>query len=338
MQWPTRYLTPNLSLWQGRSDIPQASCFFQIIKPLDLAKEIPNIDNQLAFALIGFRCDEGIRRNLGRTGAVDGPVAIREMLAKLPVQRQNVLIFDAGDILCTDKDLEQAQIALGEVVALLLEKNIIPLILGGGHELAWGHYQGIAKKFPHEQLGIINFDAHFDMRPLLPNDKGSSGTPFLQIANAHAQANNRLDYNCVGIQVAGNTQQLFETAKKFDAQFILADHLQLGYMDKCVNFIDRIIDQNQIIYLTLCLDVFAAPYAPGVSAPQPLGVTPWQIMPLVRQLADSGKVISYDVAEMCPQYDIDQRTAKLAATFIYEIIHHHHRRTGKFNGYHISPR
>jgi len=47
------------------------------------------------------------------------------------------------------------------------------------------------------------------------------------------------------------------------------------------------------------------PYAPGVSAPQPLGVLPWQILPLVRQLAASGKVVSYDIAELSPKYDID---------------------------------
>jgi len=43
----------------------------------------------------------------------------------------------------------------------------------------------------------------------------------------------------------------------------------------------------------------------------------------VRKLAGSGKVVSYDIAELSPPYDIDSRTAKLSANLIYEIIHHH---------------
>lgn len=339
MKWANRYQPPQPELWQGRADIPPNSCFFQIIQMLDLLKQTPPPTNTTTFAIVGFRCDEGIRRNFGRVGAVDGPIVIREILAKLPVQKPNIICYDVGDITCTDGDLENSQQALGDVVASLLEQNMTPIVIGGGHELAWGHYQGIVQKYTQENLGIINFDAHFDMRPLLPENKGSSGTPFLQIATAHEAAHKRFDYNCVGIQHAGNIQHLFETAKQYHAKVLLADDLHQGNMDKCVNFIDRMIDQNQIIYLSLCLDVFAAPFAPGVSAPQSLGVTPWQVMPLIRQLAASGKVVSYDVAEMCPQYDIDQRTAKLAANFIYEIIHHHHARSiGKSNGYHNTSR
>ncbi len=168
------------------------------------------------------------------------------------------------------------------------------------------------------------------MRPLLSDGKGTSGTSFLQIANAHQRANRRFDYNCVGIQHAGNIRELFETAKQYNTKMILADELHEGQQQRCVDFNDRIIDQNEVIYLSLCLDVFAAAAAPGVSAPQPLGLQPWHIIPFVRQLAASGKVISYDIVELSPQYDMDQRTAKLAANLIYEFIHHHgtHRDPG----------
>lgn len=336
--WTQHYNPPESLLWQGRADTPPTSSFFQIVQMLNLAEHVPPAISSLAFAVVGFCCDEGIRRNLGRTGAAEGPLAIRQILAKLPIQTDQFSFYDAGDITCMDGDLENAQRSLGEVTALLIERNIIPIVIGGGHELAWGHYQGIEKVFPTQYLGIINFDAHFDMRPLLDHQQGSSGTPFLQIAQTHEKAKRRFDYNCIGIQHAGNIRSLFETAKHYNAQVILADDLHQGYVDKCHNFIDRIIDQNQMIYLSLCLDVFAAPYAPGVSAPQALGVTPWQIMPYIRQLASSGKVISYDVAEMCPKYDIDQRTAKLAANFIYEIIHHHARSIGKSHAFHQQTR
>lgn len=323
MTWTSRYITPDMQQWQGRADAPQASCFFQIIKPLDL--QTPLTPHQHAFALIGFCCDEGIKRNLGRPGAAQGPAAIRATLAKFPVQHEHLLCYDAGDITCTDGNLEAAQLALAATVTLLLQNGITPIVLGGGHELAWGHYLGIEKQFPSQSLGIINFDAHFDMRSLLPDNKGSSGTPFLQIAQAHQAKKRRFDYNCIGIQTSGNIQQLFITAKKYQAHFLLADDLHQPDFNACAAFIERVITENQLIYVSLCLDVFASAYAPGVSAPQALGLTPWHIIPLMRQLAQSGKVVSYDIAELSPHYDIDNRTAKLAATFIYEMIHHHAR-------------
>lgn len=323
MAWNTHYLPPDPTLWQGRADTPKGSSFFQIVEPINLL-EGKSLESTLSsFALLGFKCDEGIRRNQGRVGAEDGPRALRQALAKLPVQNLNFALFDVGNIVCADGDLESAQAALGEIVALLLENKIKPIVLGGGHETAWGHYQGIASVYKKQDLGIVNFDSHLDMRPLLKNDLGNSGTPFLQIAKAQEKAKKRFDYNCVGIQHAGNIRQLFETAKSYNTKIILADELHQGQLQKCVDFIDRVADENDIIYLSICLDVFGAPYAPGVSAVQPLGLSPWHVIPYVRQLASSGKVISYDIVELSPRYDIDQRTAKLGANLIYEIIHHH---------------
>lgn len=325
MTWNSCYQPPDQAQWQGRADLPSASCFFQIIHMLDLTKTTawPALSDQTNFVLVGFCCDEGIRRNLGRTGATEGPHAIRQALAKLPVHKHHFQLFDAGNITCTDGDLETSQAALRDVVTMLLSKKMTPIVLGGGHEVAWGHYQGIAQAFPEKNLGIINFDAHFDMRPMLEGHKGSSGTPFLQIAEMHHANKRRLDYNCVGIQHTGNIQSLFDTAKKFDTKILYADDLHQGHSGITVDFIDRIIDQNEKVYLSLCLDVFASAFAPGVSATQPLGLYPWHIIPMIRALAASGKVISYDIAELSPQHDIANNTAKLAATLIYEFIHHH---------------
>ncbi len=327
MTWNTRYLPPDPNQWRGRPDTPPDSSFFQIIQILNLLEEKFFELKQPSFALLGFRCDEGVKRNSGRAGAIEGPAAIRHALSRLPIQKQNFAVFDAGNITCADGDLEASQHALGAVVSFLIKHKVIPIVMGGGHELAWGNYQGIARAHPDSSLGIVNFDAHFDMRPLLPENKGSSGTPFLQIAKARKSANLTFDYNCIGIQHAGNIRQHFETAKAYDTKIILADELHQGQREKCIDFIDRVIDQNEFVYVTLCLDVFSAAYAPGVSASQPLGLEPWDVIPLVRQLAASGKVISFDVAELAPRYDVDHRTSKLAAALIYEFIHNHHTRT-----------
>lgn len=323
MSLDKHYQSPETALWQGRQDTPSDSAFFQLVKPLDLTKPLPTKRHATEFVLLGFSCDEGIRRNLGRTGASEGPNALRSVLAKFPIHRHDISIYDAGNITCTDGDLESAQLALGNAVQLLLSQNFTPILIGGGHEIAWGHYQGLAKQCSGKNLGIINFDTHFDMRPILENDKGSSGTPFLQIATAHEKANRRFDYNCIGIQKQGNIDALYHTAEKYQAKILHADEMFLNPQSFSHEFINRIINANDYLYLSLCLDVFSAAYAPGVSAPQSFGLSPWQVIPLFRQLALSGKVMSYDIAELSPKYDIDSRTVKLAANFVYEIIHYH---------------
>lgn len=325
MNWDSRYLPPDHAIWHGRVDTPDHSCLYQQVKLLNLLTDDIPIASQVTFAIIGFRSDEGIQRDLGRTGASEGPTAIRHRLARLPIQKPNIQCYDVGNIICTDHDLEASQAALAEVIALLLQKNILPIVIGGGHEIAWGHYQGIQQIYQADKrLGIINFDAHFDLHPTHSKTQGSASTAFYQIAEAHREHKRNFDYNCIGIQHAGNIRQSFDIAKKFRTKFILADELHQGLQEKCVDFIDRIIDENDIIYMSLSLDVFAPAFAPGVSAIQPLGLNPWHLIPLIRQLAASGKMVSYDIAEHVPRYDIDHRTAKLAATLIYEIIHHHH--------------
>lgn len=321
MTWSRYYTPPDMQPWQGRSDAPAAAYFFQIVQPLNLLDKNPSPipASSQPFAILGFCCDEGVKRNLGRTGAAEGPAALRAALAKLAVHRSDLICYDAGNIHCINSDLEGAQQALGEAVALLLRQGLTPLVIGGGHELAWGHYQGIAQISSQKNLGIVNMDAHFDMRELR-DQQGNSGTPFLQIA----QATQAFHYYCIGIQRMSNTRQLFDTAEKHHVQIFSADAFQSQEASAAaIGFVQHIIEQHQQLYLTLCMDVLAAAFAPGVSAPQSMGLTPWQIMPLIKILAASGKVISYDIAELCPTYDVDQRTAKLAAMFVYEIMHYH---------------
>lgn len=329
MNWESRYLPPDPLGWQGRTDVPPDSCFFQRIVLLNLLNQQPEKPKakELAFGLIGFKCDEGVQRDLGRAGAAEGPIAIRQRLINLPIQHPNIRLYDAGNIVCTDHDLEASQAALAQVVAMLLEQHVHPIIIGGGHEATWGHYQGLTNACsPDKKLGIINFDAHFDLHPTTRNHPASATTAFYQIAKAHQEQKRHFDYNCIGIQHAGNIRESFEIAKQFNTRFILADELHQGLQEKCFDFVDRVLDENEMLCISLSLDVFSPAFAPGVSSIQPLGLNPWHIIPLIRQIASSGKVMSYDVVEHVPRYDIDHRTAKLAATLIYEIIHHHRER------------
>lgn len=318
MNWHDYYQAPEPNNWQGREDAKSEEYFYQIIQLLEL-QHLGTASP--GYVLLGFCCDEGVRRNLGRPGAAEGPNKIKQALARLPVHA-NLKLYDAGNIVCLNGDLEEAQAILGHVVDLLIQHKLIPIVLGGGHETAWGHYQGLAKHYADEPFTIINFDAHFDLRELLPTNHGTSGTPFRQIAQARRDANKPFHYACVGIQRYGNTKKLFQEADTLGVQYLMADKIHAEGYKVCNEFVLPFVENSQAIYVSICLDVFATQYAPGVSAPQTLGLTPHQVIPALRKLAESRKVVALDIVELAPAYDQDERTAKLAANLLSDFLHH----------------
>lgn len=318
-----RYTKPDMTLWQGRPDAPAGSAMFQLVRPLDLASVKVGDAQGPAFAVLGFACDAGIKRNLGRIGAAGGPKAARLVFARLPVHREHVGLYDAGDISCDDGDLEAAQRALATAIAKLHGLGLTPILVGGGHELAYGHYRGLTEVYPGKSIGTVNVDAHLDMRPLIDQRLASSGTPFLQVADLCAELGISFDYTCVGVQPSGNSKQLFETARKHRATVITAQQIEPTMDPSVMPVLNKIGSKLEINYLTICLDAFAAAHAPGVSAPQAAGLSPTTVLPWLRLWSASGKFRSYDIAELSPPLDHDHRTERLAAQLMFEIFHHH---------------
>lgn len=330
------YNSPVMTDWQGRTDCRENTYFYQVVKALNLIETTAWPTN--GFALLGFECDIGVERNGGRKGAAFAPRVIKQQLARLPLQRA-LEIYDAGCIHAKQGDLPEAQAALSDAVHQLLAHGLCPIVLGGGHETAWGHYQGIARYLHHaksqktprdtsskhdskeEALQIINFDAHFDLRDLPTDNIGTSGTPFRQIALHRQSLSLPFQYACFGIQPYGNTKSLCETAQQLGVNYVSADEIHQAGATAILQSLTPLLKKTEKIYLSVCMDVFAACYAPGVSAPQPLGILPWQVLPGLRQLASSGQVLSFDIVEFAPNYDIDLRTAKLAAQIVCDFLH-----------------
>lgn len=310
------YQSADPTLWQGRKDTATAERFFEKITFITDRNELITEEKKTIF--IGFASDEGIIRNQGRPGAKFGPDQIKTQLAKLPCFLDQKYV-DLGTINCETNNLESAQKQFAELINLCHKNGHLTIGFGGGHEIAWAHYQGLS---PHySKLGIINFDAHFDLRPVPKGQEGTSGTPFSQIA-AHCEENNLpFEYCCIGIQKFGNTPSLFKRADELNVRYLSAEELCEQNLKTHISFLNQFMLQVDHLYLTLCLDVFAECFAPGVSAPQAMGLSPKQIMPLLKYIMQSGKVISFDIAELSPPLDPDKKTARLAALIIAELLH-----------------
>lgn len=311
---PTTAMSPNDSPWQGRVDSEDGEAgkrWHQVVRPARTAGpvQVPGI------ALAGLSSDRGVQLNKGRPGAVEGPRALRAALANM-AWHHRLPLLDAGDIrVGSDLAAGQGQFA-GQVASLLAEGHFV-LGLGGGHEIAWGSYQGcrqyLDRHLPDSRLGIINFDAHFDLRQ--PAPEPSSGTPFYQIAMDCEAREQAFDYCCLGVACTANTEALYQRAEALGAQY-LPDLECRG--DRAAAMLEPFLAPLDALYVTVCLDVFPPAYAPGVSAPAAPGVDPvWVLRTLlqINRLCRQQGVhwLMADVAELSPPLDEAGRTARLGA-------------------------
>ena len=305
----------DMSLWTGRDDGNNKERWYQYIIPLK--------DSAPAgVALLGVASDEGVKRNHGRPGAAAGPDAIRTSLANF-AYHQSTTLYDAGNLYCEQEDLETLQHEQRDKVCQLLEQNHFPLIIGGGHEIAYGSFSGLDKYLLQNQktghIGIINLDAHFDLRHAV---QATSGTPFLQIADHCRQQNTPFHYLCLGISDIANTEALFTTSRRLNVQYLRDEELNSWQLGKINQQLKEFIQPCQAIYLSIDLDVLPAATAPGVSAPAARGVpqeiVEW-LLTTIKQISGKRFMLA-DIAEYNPEYDIDGRTARVAARLCHLII------------------
>lgn len=318
-QFNANYQPAQKKHWTGRASNPnlEKQYWHQEITLFDI-RDV-STKNNIDIALLGYVCDEGVRRNLGRIGAAKGPETLRERLAKLPIHFDKKQVGDFGDIICIDEDMEACQQAFMKVISELISHKVFPIAIGGGHDMSFGHFMGIRealKKKQNNKVGIINFDAHFDLRPV--EKKPNSGTPFYQIISELQKTDESVAYFAIGIQQQSNTKELFNIAKEEGVSFAINYDCESSSEEikALQNRLIPFIEKNDYLYITIDMDGFSSAYAPGVSAPSPLGFTPYFIFKILRFLFGTNKVISCDIAELNPIVDQDNLTANLAAKLV----------------------
>lgn len=291
--------------WSGRTDGPgpEHARWHSLVKPVN--------NTEPGFALLGFACDEGVIRNQGVAGAVEGPAAIRAALGSMAVHH-GIALFDGGDAVVSHGDLEGTQHRYGQALAQLLQQHKLTVGLGGGHEITWASYQGVRAAFPTAKLGIINLDAHFDNRG---TDQATSGTGFAQIMAAEQQAGQQPVVLTLGVAEASNTADVFNRARETGIGWVTDDRW-VTYPSQAGGAVAQLLEQVDVVYLTIDLDVLPAATAPGVSAPASYGVPLPLVSAVIDHVAGSGKLVHADIAELNPQRDQDGRTAMVAARFV----------------------
>jgi agmatinase len=259
-----------------------------------------------AVTLLGVPWDE---RSSFQRGAADGPAVIRAAFRSESTNTWNEdladvagLIEDAGDLPLEGSPDPQGLIA--SAAGDLLAGGGKPLFLGGDHAVTWPLVRGV-----HRQIGqvtILHLDAHPDLYDELGGDRESHACPLARIMEEGLAG--RL-VQC-GIRTANTHQK--EQARRFGVE-------QVPMRAGLDGMLEAVRSLTSPLYLTLDLDVLDPAFAPGVSHPEPGGLSTRELVSLI-QAIPAGALVAADLVELNPANDVRDLTARVAAKLVKEIV------------------
>lgn len=275
----------------------------------------------VAVGIIGVPQDIGVVRNGGRPGSAAGPDAIRAMLYRMTpydlVNDREVgagRVADLGDVPVTG-ELEEIHDRVTDAVADLRAVGIFPIVLGGGHDIAYATARGGLGA--GSGGGLVNVDAHLDVRP--PDPSRNSGTSVRMLIDERTvHAESVVEY---GIQSHANALEQARWLADLGGTIIALDETRRrGFNDTFAVALEIASSHGRSVHGSLDVDGVIGSSAPGVSAVMADGLASWEFVSAARLLARHPAVVSIDIAELNPVYDRDNLTARLAALAVMEII------------------
>ncbi len=257
----------------------------------------PSLDG-FEIGLLGMPDDLGVSMNNGRTGAADGPTAFRQALSRYGALHVSGLdwptIADIGDIV-PGASLTETHDRVTQAVSELLHRGIFPIGIGGGHDLTFPFVRAVTQRFP-SMVGVY-LDAHLDVR-----DEEGSGMPFRRLIE---QCGVR-ELHVHGLDPYSNTD---EHKRWFEGHGGRVD--QFSPLDPW---------PQGDLFVSVDLDVLDQAFAPGVSAPNPCGWSPAEADAWARAAGACSRVRCFDLMELNPKYDEDDRTARLAVRLFLSFL------------------
>lgn len=272
-------------------------------------------------ALLGLPDDLGVRLNGGRPGAAQGPAAFRATLARfgvpwdgLKARALTLPVYDAGDVEAAPGDGEAALLETHErvtrAVAWLHERGMVPVCIGGGHDLSLPTIAALARHHARP-LGGINLDAHLDVR-----ERVGSGMPFRKLIEAgHLDAARFIE---LGLGRFVNDAADLGWARDRGATLVFAERLLQHGLDAAGILAQAC--RAGAAFLSIDLDGLDQNVAPGVSAPNPLGVPLRDALRLAEAAGAHPAIGHLDLMEYNPTHDIDGRTARSAALLLLHFL------------------
>ena len=245
-----------------------------------------------------------------RKGTSEAPHKIREISSIRDTYKRNddsslglpldgiiKKVYDYGNI-----ERSQIEYSIDKIVS----KSKIPISIGGDHSITTQIIKSVSKKFG--PLSLVYFDAHPDFISSVQGYYGSVFQDVLQYIDISKSI-------MIGIRTPEKEE--IDNIKKYDLPVITPFDIIRNGMQKTEETILNRIGKNT--YVSLDMDVIDPAYAPGVSVPVPLGLRNLEVALLLKSIVKKG-ICGLDIMEVCPNYDIKDRTSHLASRIISEVI------------------
>jgi arginase len=241
-------------------------------------------------------------------GAAKGPAAIRAALHAESSNSWNEDVIDVSPILTDAGDLalesqDDPHAVIEAKAAALRARGVAPIFLGGDHSVTWPLVRAIRPGLP--RLTVLHLDAHPDLYDSFDRDPHSHATPFARIMEE------RLASNLVQLGIRTLNQHQREQGKRFGVEMTT---MRAG-MEAMITAARRL---EGPAYLSVDLDVLDPAFAPGVSHPEPGGLSTRELLTII-QAIPRGRLVAADVVELNPVNDLRDLTARVAAKVVKEI-------------------
>ncbi len=262
------------------------------------------------YAVFGVPYD---RTSTYRSGSRFAPGAIRDVSANLElysirsgVDLENVPVHDMGDVDIMES-IEETHQRVRTVASEVIQAKKLPIMLGGEHSIT----KPAVESLPGD-VGLVNFDAHMDMRDEFLGEKLSHAT-FMRRVAERIGPDHVME---IGIRAFSNAELDF--CKKNGTTIVTPLDLRKDGLEKTGKRIGSFLGGFRHAYVTVDIDVLDPAFAPAVGNPEPDGLSTDELISLVRA-SMVRNVSGVDLVEVSPQLDSGQ-TAAVGAKVILEAI------------------
>ena len=253
--------------------------------------------------LIGLPSD--VNSSLER-GAAQAPAAIRRALwsdrGNLACEDGQEIgidfeLRDRGDLWLNEDAADDAVIA--DAIRAAIQSGAVPLALGGDHAMTHPVLRGVHAE--HGPVTILHFDAHPDLYDDFDSNPRSHASPFARIMEAG------LATRLVQVGIRTLNRHCREQAERFGVEIVpMADFTP-----------DQVPVLEGPLYISIDLDGIDPSEAPGVSHPEPGGLTVREVLAVLRR--QTAPIVGGDIVELNPRFDSNDRTAIVAAKLVREL-------------------
>jgi len=243
-----------------------------------------------------------------RSGSKDGPMAIIDASGYLELydpelDRETYLcgIHTLPELKPSMKGPEETVERVYNVAGDLVQKGKFVVMLGGEHSLTVGMVKAFKEGFP--RLSVLQLDAHADLR------HEYQGTQY-----SHACVMRRVLECCPIVQVG------IRSLSQEERQFLDQNKMRPFFAPLDQTSTQEILSSlSEEVYITIDLDVLDPSIMSAVGTPQPGGMGWYEILSLLRQVAEQKTIVGFDLMELCPK-EGPVSCAFLAAKLAYKLI------------------